>query len=267
MLEPFSPAFMQRALIGGALVGFISGYFGVFIVQRRMAFLGSGLAHAAFGGVALGILIDASPLWVALPFTVVVALAIVWIRERTALAEDTAIGVLFAVSMALGIVFISIKEGFAGDAFAYLFGSILAVSRQDLILAAATAILSICTFPLWRAWAYASFDRNLARTDRHQVIRHDFALAAAMAVAVVVSIKLVGIVLIAAFLVLPAASARVVSKTFRQMTMLSVLIGVISPLIGLYVSYFANLPSGATIILMQAALFVAALGVKRLASA
>ena len=148
MLEPLTLPFMQRALVGGVFVGFIASYFGVFIVQRRMAFLGSGLAHAAFGGVALGILLGVQPLWIAVPFTLAVALAIVWLRERTALAEDTAIGVLFAVSMALGIVFLSVKQGYTGDAFTYLFGSILAISQTDVYMAAAMALATLCTHRL-----------------------------------------------------------------------------------------------------------------------
>lgn len=256
---------MQRALAGGVLVGFVASYYGVFVVQRRMAFLGSGLAHAAFGGIALGILAGVPPIYAAIPFTVAAALAIVWLREHSTLAEDTSIGVLFAVSMALGVVFIAIKKGFAGDALAYLFGSILAVSAMDVWLALAMACATLATLPLWGAWAYAAFDRDLARTDRVRAAAHDYALAAAMAVAIVVSIKIVGILLISAFLVLPAATARMVSRSFRQMTLLSILIGTLTPAAGLYISYVTDLPSGATIILSQAALFAVALGARRAA--
>ena len=257
---------MQRALAAGVLVGFVASYYGVFVVQRRMAFLGNGLSHAAFGGAALGILASVPPLAVAVPFTVAVAIAIVWIREHSALAEDTATGVLFPAAMALGIVFLSMKQGFSGDALAYLFGSLLALSNTDIVLALAMACATLATTPLWGAWAYAAFDRNLARTDRLRVAAHDYALAVAMALAIVVSIKIVGILLIAAFLVLPAASARMLAGSFRQMTLLSVLIGTVTPAAGLYVSYVTDLPSGATIILLQAALFAVVLGARRAAS-
>lgn len=263
MGDVLSTGIMQRALAAGALVGFVASYFGVFVVQRRMAFLGSGLAHAAFGGVALGILASVPPLYVAAPFTVAVALAIVWLRERSTLTEDTSIGVLFATSMALGVVFISLKKGFAGDALAYLFGSILAVSNTDVWLALAMACATLATVPMWGAWAYAAFDRNLARTDRLPTSAHDYALAAAMAVAIVVSIKIVGILLISAFLVLPAATARLLTRSFRQMTLVSVAVGTVTPAVGLYVSYATDLPSGATIVLLQASLFVVALCARR----
>ncbi len=259
MLDPFLLPFMQRALIGGILVGAITGYFGGFVVQRRMAFLGSGLAHAAFGGVALGLLLGLPPMGTALPFTVAVALGVVWLRARTVLAEDTAIGVFFAVAMALGIIFLSVREGYAGDAYTYLFGSILAITWGDIGLTAAALAATAFTLPLWPRWAYATFDRTLARADRLKVSRDDALLAVGIALAVVVSVKVVGIVLLAAFLVLPAATARLLSQTFAGMTLRSVLIGVGTAIAGLYLSYYADLPSGPCIVLSQAALFFAAL--------
>ena len=258
MIEALGYPFMQRALAGGALVGILLSYFGTFVVQRRLAFMGSGLAHAAFGGVALGILLHAHPLWVAVPFTVVVAVGIVAVRERTQLAEDTAIGVFFAVSMALGIVFLSITKGYTGDAFAILYGSILSVTSTDILVTGAVTVLALGTTPLWGQWAYATFDRNLARADRLPVRRADYLLNVSIAVSVVVAIKVVGILLIAAFLVLPAAAARLVTGTFRAMTLWSVALGTCSAVAGLMVSYYSNLPSGATIILLQAAIFLVA---------
>src|SRR5207244_2798154 len=113
--------FMQRALIAGLLVGFLASYFGAFVVQRGMSFLGDGLAHAAFGGVALGLLLGLNPLWVAVPFTLVVAFGITWVQERTRLGSDTAIGIFFAVSIALGVIFLSWRKQYTADAFTYLF--------------------------------------------------------------------------------------------------------------------------------------------------
>lgn len=263
MLEPFLLPFMQRALIGGILVGAITGYFGGFVVQRRMAFLGSGLAHAAFGGVALGLLLDIPPMTTAVPFTIAVALGVVWLRSRTVLAEDTAIGVFFAMAMALGIVFLSLREGYAGDAFTYLFGSILAITWGDIALAGVALLATLLTLPLWSRWAYSTFDRTLARADQLNVGRDDALLAVGIALAVVVSIKVVGIVLLAAFLVLPAATARLVSGTFSGMTLLSVVLGVSTAIAGLYASYYADLPSGPCIVLTQAACFFGALLVSR----
>lgn len=263
MLEPLMLPFMQRALIGGLMVSVLAGYFGPFVVQRRLAFLGSGLAHAAFGGVALGLLLNMQPLWAAMPFTVVVALGIVWLRDRAGLASDTTIGIFFSLSMALGIVFLSMKDSYSADAFTYLFGSLLAISKSDLWTAAAILGFSAATVPLWGRWAYATFDPALARADRVPVRRDDYLLAVAIAVVTVVAIKLVGIVLIAAFLVMPAAGARIFARTFAGMSLFSLLISAATLVIGLFASFYADLPSGPAIILTQAALLGIGLLVRR----
>ncbi len=256
MTEFFIHPFLQRALVAGIMVGFLASYFGVFIVQRRMSFLGSGLGHAAFGGVALGLLLNVQPLWVAIPFTVIVSLSISFLKEKTKLAADTAIGILFSLSVALGIIFLSFKQGFSVDAFNYMFGTILAVSEEDLIVTAILTVVAIATFFIyWHKWAYSSFDNELARADRVSVIRDDYILSLLIAVTIVVSVKLVGIVLIASFLVIPAASARLVSGSFFRMTIFSIAIGVISSVAGLFLSFLLDKPSGAIIILLQSLLF------------
>ena len=266
MNEILSLPFMQRALIAGALVGLLASYYGVFVVQRGLSFLGSGLAHAAFGGVALGLLLNQEPLWIAVPFTIIVAIGIFWVKTRTQIGNDTAVGIFFSVSMALGIIFLFLKQEYTSDAFTYLFGSILAVTSRDIRITLIVAIITLFTFPCWRRWAYASFDRELAETDHLAVIRDDYILAVLIAVTVVVSIKVVGIVLIASFLVIPAATARLLSRTFRWMTILSMILGVFGALIGLILSYYLDVPSGATIILLQAVLFFVAMIIQSIQS-
>jgi len=247
---------MQRALVGGICVGFLASYYGVFVVQRKLSFLGSGLAHAAFGGVALGLFLNTEPLWIAIPFTIAVAIGITWVKQNTVLGSDTAIGIFFSVSMALGIVFLFLRRTYSTDAFTYLFGSILAVSKSDLWITTFIVLISIFTWPTWKRWAYASFDKELAQTDRLPVEKDDYLLTILVAITIVVSIKIVGIVLIAAFLVMPAATARLISGTFQRMTVLSVLVGVTTAAFGLIASYYLDIPSGATIILFQAFLFL-----------
>ena len=252
--------FMWRALLGGVVVGALASYYGVFVVQRRLSFLGSGLAHAAFGGVALGLLLQTEPLLIAIPFTVVVAILINWIQINTRLAGDTAIGVLFAVSVSLGVIFLSLRKGGSADAMTYLFGSVLSVSITDLWILAGLAAAGVGTANrFWGYWAYATFDTEIAKADGIRVNRDDYLLSILLAVTIVVSIKVVGILLIAAFLVIPAASARMLSHSFRAMTLLSVLIGSFSVVVGLYVSYVLDLPTGAVIILVQSVVFALAL--------
>jgi len=246
---------MQRALVAGVVVGALAGYYGVFVVQRRLSFLGVGLSHAAFGGVALGLLLQVNPLWTALPFTVAVALLITAITHRSVVSSDTAIGVLFAAAIAVGVVLLTFKQSYTADAFTYLFGSILAVQRADLWVLGGIALLAGGTGPLWGRWAYATFDRDLARADGVPVDRDDYVLAALLAVTVVAAVKVVGIILAAAFFVIPAAAARLLTGSFRAMTLLAVAVGTATAVGGLVGSYAFDLPSGAAIILVQAAVF------------
>lgn len=257
MLELFAMPFMIRAVIAGILVAFLGSSLGTFVVQRKMSFLGDGLAHAAFGGVALGLLLGTEPLWVAVPFTLIVSLAITLMKEHTNIEQDTSIGIFFAVSVALGVVFLSIKDNYSADAYSYLFGSILSVSMVDLYISIAMVIVTILSMiKYWHRWAYATFDTELARADGLRTKRDDLVLSALISMVIVLSIKLVGIVLIASFLVIPAATAKLVSRTFSQMTILSIVFGVIGAIIGLFLSVIFDLPSGAVIILVQASLFV-----------
>lgn len=256
--------FMQRAFIAGILTGIVGSYYGVFIVQRGMSFLGSGLAHAAFGGVALGLLLNQEPLWVAVPFTIIVAVLITWIKDRSDLGADTVIGIFFALSMALGIVFLSRIPNYTTDAFTYLFGSILSVSPTDLYASIVITVLAVITLPLWGRWAYATIDREAAMADRIPVKFDDYLLSILIAVTIVVAAKVVGIVLISAFLVIPAAASRIISRRFLAMTYTSVAIGFVSVILGLFGSYNLDIPSGATIILVQTAIFIICFVMSRL---
>lgn len=255
--------FIQRALIAGMLLGLLGGYFGAFVVQRGLGFMGDGLAHAAFGGVALGLLLNAEPLAIAVPFTVVVALGITWVRERTELGVDTAIGVLFSMSVALGVVFLSLRDTYSADAFTFLFGSILAVTPADLWTTGVVAMAALLTCRMWGRWAFATFDRELARADGLPVGRDDYLLSVFLAVSVVVGVKLVGILLITAFLVIPSATARLMAHSFRSMTWGAMVLGVVSALSGLVLSYIVDVPSGATMVLVQSAIFFLAIAGSR----
>lgn len=256
MLELFLMPFMIKAIIAGILVALLGSTLGSFVVQRRMSFLGDGLAHAAFGGVALGLLLGTEPLWIAIPFTLIVSIAITWLKDNTNIEQDTSIGIFFAVSVALGVVFLSLKDTYTADAYSYLFGSILSVSTTDLYMSGAMVLITIIAFlKYWSRWAYSTFDSELAKADGYNTKRDDLVLSAIISLVIVLSIKLVGIVLIASFLVIPAATAKIVSKTFSQMTVLSAVFGVIGALLGLFLSVVFDMPSGAVIILVQAAIF------------
>ncbi|RTI14014.1 metal ABC transporter permease [Thermus scotoductus] len=256
MLDALGYPFFQRALLAGLLVSLLSGLLSPFVVQRRLSFLGDGLAHAAFAGVALGLFLRGEPLWFALPFTFLVAMAITLVKEKTELSEDTAIGVFFALSVALGAVFLSKARGYVGDAMGYLFGSLLAVSPGDLwAMGLLLLFLALFLLPLWGPLAYATLDRELALSDRVPVVLHDYLLSGFIAVGLVLAVKVVGIILVAAFLVIPGAAARLLSRTFAGLTLLSLLLASFSTVLGLFLSFLLDWPSGASIVLLQAVLF------------
>lgn len=269
LLDVFGYGFMQRALLGGLLVAVMAGMAGTFIVQRGLAFLGDGLAHASFGGLALGALVAAfagsgpwqEPLLVAVPFTLLVSFGMAFVRDRTRLASDTVIGVFFAVAAALAVLFISLvpPERSTMNVESLMFGSILAVGQADLyvIIAVAGVAVSVLAM-LWSRLAYATFDEELARTDGVRVKTLEYVLFILTALIVVVSAQMVGIILLAAYLVIPAAAARLVSGSLFQMTWLAVVAGVLSTVAGLILSFLLDVPSGSLIILSQAALFVLA---------
>lgn len=263
MIEQLQIPYIQRALVVGCLVAIVAGYFGALIVQRRMSYLAGGLAHAAFGGVALGIFLSLEPLVVALPYTLAVALAIRWAEERGRIASDTAIGVFFAFSMAVGIALLAKTERFTVDAYAYLFGSLLALDKVDVYTSIGLAAVALATVPLWPRWAYATMDSEFARSEGINTRRDDYLLVAVLAMVTVLSIKLAGMVLAGAFAVVPAAAARLVSRRFATMTLLSIAIGFLSVLAGLAASIRLDLPTGAAIILVQSVVFVGVLVARR----
>lgn len=275
LLAALSLPFFQRAFIAGLLIALSSGLLGVFVVQRRLSFLGDGLAHAAFGGMGIGayvivtsgligsgLVLLRNPIWIAVPFSILAALAIAALRTRTALSSDTAIGVAFAVSVSLGVMFFSLIPPDANlgvSVMDLLFGSILGVRAADVgAILVTTALATVLLAALWGKLAYATFDDELARADGVRSGALELLLYLVAAVVISVSSVVVGVILMAAYLVIPAASARLVASSLAQMTVLSVLFGVVATISGLVLSFFLDVPSGSTIVLVQAVLFIAA---------
>ncbi len=269
LTEPFAQDFMVRAMIAGMLVGGLCAMIGVFVVQRGLSFIGDGLAHAAFGGIALGLLLGVTTersTWVALPFTVAVSLGIGYVLRRGNMRGDVATGVFFAVSFALGVLFLGLRKSSARpvNVETVLFGSILAISPHDLemvsIVAAITVTLLLAT---WSRLAYATFDAELAALSGVRVAALDYMLLALTAVVIVVAVKTVGIALVSSFVVIPAATARMLGKTLARVAIIAVFIGVGGSCLGLILSYHLNVASGATIILTLGSLFGIALLTRR----
>lgn len=264
MAELLALPFMQRALFAAAVTGLLGGLVGVFLVQRRLAFLAAGLSHSAFAGIGAGLFLGVAPFAVAAPLAVAVGLAIAHLRLRGDLSEDTVVGIFFASGLALGVVLLSLS-GANANLSAYLFGSILGVRGAALwALALAAAVVVAFIAAAWGRLTLVTFDRELAQASGIAVGRLDAAFFAAASLAIVASVKLVGIVLVSSFFVVPAATARLVGGTFGRVTVISVLLGTLTAVAGLLLSYPLQAPVGALIVLLQAALFTAVAAARRI---
>lgn len=249
-------AFMQRALLSGTLIGILCATVGVYVVLRGMSFIGAGIAHASFGGVAVGFLLGINPLLSAVVFCLLVAWGIAGVARSGQVKEDTAVGVFFASTMALGILIIGLMKGYNVELFSYLFGSILAVTQTDVWLTVGVSIgvLGVIAL-LYKELEFITFDAEMAQVVGLPVTALYFLLLTLIALTVVISIKVVGIVLVSALIVTPAAAAWQLTYRFRVMMALSMLFGAISTIGGLLLSYWLNTASGATIVILATAIF------------
>lgn len=256
----FEAAFMQRALIAGVLTSVLLAILGFFVVLRKMSFIGVGIAHAAFGGVALGQFLGIPLFLSASVFSVATGLGIGLVTRRGKLREDTAIGIFFAAGMALGVLFLTLKPGYASDIMSYLFGSILAVTTTDLWIITAFAFVILLLLVLFfKELLASSFDANLARASGIPEVFTSYLLLVLVSLGIVAAIKIVGIVLVSALLVLPAATALQWSRRYLRVLALAVLFGVVYTVTGLVISYLINIPSGATIVLLGTVVFLLSL--------
>lgn len=253
-----SYGFMQRAFLAGLLAGAICSLLSFFVVMRRLSFAGAGIAHAAFGGLAIGLATGLPPLWSALVFSLAVALLIGLVRSRRQHAEDTNIGIFFAASMALGVLVLSRQEVYHADVFGYLFGNILTITRADLALIGAAGAVILLTLALFfREMLFLSFDEEAARAAGLPTRALELLLLALLALAIVVTIRVTGVILVSALLVIPAAAAGQLSDNYRFVLGGALACGIFSNLAGLVIAYRVDLPPGATIVMLATAIFFA----------
>jgi manganese/iron transport system permease protein len=258
LTEPFQHAFMRHAFAAIVLVGVVCGIVGVFVILRGLAFMGDAIAHAVFPGVVISYVLGGNFLVGAIVAATIVSLAIGFVTQSGLLRNDTAIGVFFVGAFALGVAIISTQRSYARDITNLLFGSILGVSQEDLAL---TALVGCgVLFTLWlfrREIVTISFDRTFAQSHGLNLWAWDQVFLLLLSLTIVISLQTVGNVLVLAMLVTPAATARLLTVQLGPMIAASALIGAVSGIAGLYVSYYQGVSSGASIVLVATAIFLA----------
>jgi ABC-type Mn2+/Zn2+ transport system permease subunit len=257
--QPLHYPFMVRGLLASVMVGTLCAVVGTYVVLRGMAFFGDALAHAILPGVAVAYLLGASLFWGALAMALVTAFGIGYLSKRGQVKEDTAIGVIFAACFALGVALLSTVHSYTVDLTHILFGNVLGVSNQDLWLSAALGgIVLLAIVLLYKELLVISFDPILAATLHLPVGRLNYLLLVLIALTVVVSLQTVGVALLVAMLVTPAATAYLLTRRLWQMIIVGAAIGATCSVVGLYVSFYVNIASGAAVVLVCTGVFVLA---------
>jgi len=248
--EIFSHLFMQKAVFAGLASALVCSILSVYVVLKRMAFIGEGISHSAFGGVALAILLGWNITITTIAFAGGVAVLIgVFCRDRR-ISEDSAIGILLTTSMALGVVFLNIHREFTADIFGYLFGNILAIETANLVAIGILTVVVITVVAIfYKELFFFSFDEEMARTSGEPTGFLHFLLLLLISLTVVVFIKVVGLILVSALLIIPGAAALLVSRSFSRMMIVAVILGVVSALASLFASYYLHLSTGACMVL------------------
>lgn len=267
-LDPFHYAFMQRAFVTALLVGVLCSAMGTYVILRRLSFIGDGIAHASFAGIVIAYLRGADYYIGAGIVAILTALGIGFVHRRGRVALDTAIGVLFTGAFALGIFLMSRQRSYSIDLQSFLFGDILSVNARDVVtIVALGLIVAVITAVMFRALLYTSFDPVVAQASGINAPAVEYVLLVLLALTIIISLQAVGIVLVAALLVTPAAAAYQLTTRFARMMGISIIFGAICSVGGLYASYYLRSSSGATIVLMATIVFFLAIAAKQMRGA
>ena len=260
LLEPFEFGFFVRAIIAACLIGGLCGLMGVYIVLRGMSYIGHGLSHAIFGGAVVSWIMSINFFVGATVWGFLSALLVTWTTRRNPIGSDAAIGIITTASFALGIAIISRFGSFTRDFEASLWGSVLAVDREDLIaIAVVSAIVAGVFFVGYKLFLFTIFDSDVAQFYGVPTGWVDTLFALLLAGTIVVSMQVLGVTMIAAAVVIPPIAARLLTNSFRKMTLLSTGMGIMCSVLGIYISYFVDVSSGASVVLLSAAVFAAVL--------
>ena len=249
--------FFQHALLGSLLTAITCGIVGTYVVARRLVFISGGITHASFGGLGLGFYLGMNPILMAMVFSVLSVFGVEWASKTQNVREDSAIAGVWALGMALGVIFIFLTPGYSPNLSAYLFGNILTISMADIIWVAALAVVLIAVFSLYlREIVYVAFDSDFAKTQHIHVKWIEYMMMFFIALTIVLSIRLVGIMLLMSLLTLPQITINLFTSDFKKIIWGSIGLGFLSCVTGLVLSYFLNVPSGAFIILVLVMIFL-----------
>ena len=263
ILEALSYGFMQKALIAGIAVGLICSFMGTFLVLRRYSLFGDGIAHVAFGGISVGLFLGVFPLWTAFIVSIFGGLGLQKLRQSTKISGDSAVAVVLVSGLAVGVILVSSSGGFSVDLFSFLFGSILLISQEDtiMILALSAGIIATLTI-LQKQFLHLTFNEEQAKLAGMRTTLLNYAFVVLASITVVTSMRLVGILLISALIVIPNITAMQFGKGFKKTVSMSMSISVISVVSGILVSYFLNVAPSGTIVVIAVGILIGTLVLK-----
>src|SRR3972149_5120011 len=263
-LSMLQQGFIQRAFIIGIIIALLSSVLSIFIVLKKVSLIGDGLAHTAFGGLALGYYLNLTPLWVAGVVVILGSIGITKATRSTKISGDAAVAIFLQIGLATGIVLLSLTRGFSVNLESLLFGSILLVDYTQILTALAVLIITLLMiFLLFKELVYTTFDESQARASGVQTWVYDYLINFLAGVAVIAAIPIVGVLLIAALLVLPALTSLQLSSSFKQTMFLSPIFGLISVILGMLLSIILDTASGATIVVTGLSIFLIVLTARR----
>jgi ABC-type Mn2+/Zn2+ transport system permease subunit len=248
---------MQRALIAGILLALLLAVIGIFVILKKMAFFGDGIAHASLAGIAIALLAGTNPLLVAIIYSVLIAIVIYFIERKTNLSSDTIIGIFFTASMSFGVILMSYQDGYQPELVSFLFGNILAIKSIELFYIAGFTILLLAYYLIFfRKIALVTFDREMAYISGVNATAIELVMYVSLAIAVVLGVKILGIVLVSALLIIPPSIAKTTSQSFKSLIFTSIVISEVITILGIFLSYHFNWPTGATIVLTGTMFFI-----------
>jgi len=265
LLEAFQYQFIIKALIVGSMIALSSSVLGIFLVLKKFSMIGDGLAHVSFATVALALLLNSSPLLVSIPVVILASFLILKLNEKADLHGDAAIGLVSSFSVAFGVLLASVSSGFNVDLFSYLFGSILVISDLDLVLSIVLSIVVILgLFLFYNALVAVAHDEEFAGVIGIDVKLMNRIIAILTSITIVLGIRVVGTMLISSMIIFPTVTALQLSKSFKQTIALSISVSVFCVVTGVLLSFVLNLPSGATIVILNAICFAIFFGIKKI---